>query len=95
MWNERSFICIINRRGLYLVLIPVPGAPVQADVLIEAYGPGGGGARGAADPPPPQIWGNSDFLGSKRNFGQNQFLETFPCFIIIIIIIIIIISLKR
>ena len=93
MWNERSFICIINRRGLYLVLIPVPGAPVQADVLIEAYGPRG--ARGAADPPPPpQILGNSDFLGSKRNFGQNQFLETFPCFIIIIIIIIII-SLKR
>ena len=25
----------------------------------------------------PQIVGNSDFLGSKRKFGQSQFLQTF------------------
>ena len=92
MWNGRSFICIINRRGLYLVLIPVPGAPVQADVLIEAYWLGG---WGGLLPPPPQFWATQIFGGSKRKFGQSQFLETFPCFIIIIIIIIIIISLKR
>ena len=36
-----------------------------------------GGARGAADP---QILGNSDFLGSKRKFGQSQVLKTFRCF---------------
>ena len=36
-----------------------------------------GGARGAAAPP--KILGNSDFLGSKRKFGQSQFLKTFPC----------------
>ena len=37
----------------------------------------GGGARGAAAP---QILGNSDFLGSKKKFGQSQFLKTFPYF---------------
>ena len=31
---------------------------------------------------PPQILGNSDFLGSKRKFGQSYFLKTFPCFFI-------------
>ena len=30
--------------------------------------------------PPPKILGNSDFLGSKRKFGQSQFSKTFPCF---------------
>ena len=38
---------------------------------------GRGGGRGAAAP---QILGNSDFLGSKKKFGQSQFLKTFPCF---------------
>ena len=37
-----------------------------------------GGARGAAAPP---NLGNSDFLGSERKFRQNQFFETFPCFL--------------
>ena len=37
----------------------------------KAYGPGGG-ARGAA-------LGNSDFLGSKRKFGQSLFLKTSLC----------------
>ena len=31
---------------------------------------------------PPQILGNSHFLGSKRKFGQSQFLKMFPCFFI-------------
>ena len=35
-----------------------------------------GGARGAAAP---QILGNSDFLASKRKFGQSLFLKTSPC----------------
>ena len=39
-----------------------------------------GGARGAADP---QILGNSDFLGSKRKFGQSQLLKTFSCFLLV------------
>ena len=41
----------------------------------EAYGPGGGGRGGLQ---PPQILGNSVFLGSKRKFGQSQFLKTSP-----------------
>ena len=36
------------------------------------------GGRGGLQPP--QILGDSDFLGSKRKFGQSQFLKTFPCF---------------
>ena len=35
-----------------------------------------GGARGAVAP---QSFGNSDFLGSERKFGQSQFLKTSPC----------------
>ena len=31
----------------------------------------------------PQILGNSDFLGSKRKFGQSHFLKTFLCFFFI------------
>ena len=45
------------------------------NVGVRAGG-GGGGARGAAAP---QILGNSDFLGSKRKFGQSLFLKTSPC----------------
>ena len=37
------------------------------------------GGRGGLQPP--QILGNSDFLGSERKFGQNQFVKTFPCFL--------------
>ena len=29
---------------------------------------------------PLQILGNSDFLGSKKKFGQSPFLKTFPYF---------------
>ena len=39
----------------------------------------GRGGRGGLQPP--QILGNSDFLGSERKFGQNQFFKTFPCFL--------------
>ena len=42
-----------------------------------AIGVRAGGARRAAAP---QILGNSDFLGSKRKFGQSQVLKTFRCF---------------
>ena len=38
----------------------------------------GWGGRGGLQPP--QILGNSNFLGSERKFGQNQFFNTFPCF---------------
>ena len=37
----------------------------------KTYGPGGEGGM-----QPPQILGNSDFLVSKRKFGQNQFLRS-------------------
>ena len=37
-------------------------------------------AGGRGGPQPPQILGNSDFLGSKRKFGQSHFLKTFLCF---------------
>ena len=40
---------------------------------------GRGGEGGCSPPPSPQILGDSDFLGSKRKFGQSQFLKTFPC----------------
>ena len=36
----------------------------------------GRGARGAAAPP---NFGQPDFLGSKRKFGQSLFLKTSPC----------------
>ena len=39
----------------------------------------GGGGRGEGGLQPPQILGNSDFLGSKRKFGQSLFLKTSPC----------------
>ena len=53
------------------------------DVWAGGRGGGGGGGGGGPPPPPPpppQYLGNSDFLGSKRKFGQRQFLKTFPCF---------------
>ena len=34
----------------------------------------------------PQIFGNSDFLGSKRKFGQSQFFKDVSMFFIIIIL---------
>ena len=40
-------------------------------VKTESIGVRAGGARGAAAPP--QSLGNSDFLGSKRKFGQSYF----------------------
>ena len=43
-----------------------------------------GEARGAAAP---QVLGDSDFLGSKRKFGQSQVLKTFPCFFFFFIVI--------
>ena len=43
----------------------------------------GQGGRGGLQPP--QSLGNSDFLGSKRKFGQSQFLKTFPCFLLLLL----------
>ena len=43
----------------------------------------GRGGRGGLQPP--QSLGNSDFLGSKRKFGQSQFLKTFPCFLLLLL----------
>ena len=47
---------------------------------MKLIGVRAGGGRGGLQPP--QILGNSDFLGSKRKFGQSQFSKTFPCFFI-------------
>ena len=52
-------------------------------VVVAVIGVLAGGARGAAAPP--QSLGNSDFLGSKRKFGQSQFLKTFPCFLLLLL----------
>ena len=38
---------------------------------------GRGGDGGCS---PPKILGNSEFLGSRRKFGQSRFLKTSPCF---------------
>ena len=43
--------------------------------MLNSHGRTGG--RGGLQPP--QILGNSDFLGSKRKFGQGLFLKTSPC----------------
>ena len=56
---------------------------MSLNLLIIYIGVRAGGRGGLQ---PPQSLGNSDFLGSKRKFGQSQFLQTFPCFIIIIIL---------
>ena len=45
-------------------------------------GGGGGGAGGLQPPSPsPQILGNSDILGSKRNLGKASFKRSFHVFI--------------
>ena len=41
------------------------------------------GGRGGLQSP--QILGNSDFLGTKRKFGQSQLSKTFSCFFISIL----------
>ena len=38
----------------------------------------GRGGEGGCSPPPK--FGQLRFLGSKRKFGQSEFLKTFPCF---------------
>ena len=53
-------------------------ANIQVINTILNIGVRAGGARGAAAP---QILGNSDFLGSKRKFGQSQLLNTFHVFL--------------
>ena len=40
--------------------------------------------RGGGGSPPPKFSGNSDFLGSKRKFGQGQFLKTFPFLLLLL-----------
>ena len=40
---------------------------------------GGGGGWGGCSPP--QILGNSDFLGSKRNLGKASFKRSFHVFV--------------
>ena len=50
------------------------GSSVPSKITIGVRA-GGGGGRGGLQPP--QILGNSDFLGSKRKFGQSHFLKTF------------------
>ena len=44
--------------------------------IVKYIGARAGGGGGGLQPP--QIWGNSVFLGSKRKFGQSQFLKTSP-----------------
>ena len=53
-------------------------------VNIGVRAGGGGGVRGGLQPPPPKILGNSDFLGSKRKFGQSQFSRRLHIYLIIL-----------
>ena len=69
VWN---FISMINSHGS---IFAIHNITLDASRDPQAYGLGG---RGGLQPP--QILGNSDFLGSKRKFGQSQLLKTFPCF---------------
>ena len=50
--------------------------------LIVNIGVRAGVARGTAAPP--KVLGNSDFLGSKRKFGQSQFSRRLHIYLIIL-----------
>ena len=58
---------------------------LNGDTLISLYAHRCTGREGEEGCSPPQVLGNSDFLGSKRKFGQTQVLKTFPCFFIVIL----------
>ena len=55
-------------------------SPIRASRVsaVHVHRRTGRGGEGGCSPPP-----NSDFLGSKRKFGQSQFLKTFPCFLLL------------
>ena len=56
-------------------------ADFEKKKIVIAIGLRAGGEGGRGGLQSPQILGNSDFLGSKRKFGQSQFLKTFPRFV--------------
>ena len=64
--------------GPFCTWLTWQGGHVDKQIGVRARGQGGAAA--------PQNLGNSDFLGSKRKFGQSQVLKTFLCFFFIIIL---------
>ena len=73
--SRRTSNCIVVERG---PLLPTQKDRSPALTLCHAnvravHMRTGRGARGAAAPPLPQILGDSDFLGSKRNLGKASF----------------------
>ena len=62
MWNlSETLMCLIEETG------------DRAPISVRAGGSWGLPTR----PPPSQIFGNSDFWGSKRNFGKANFYQSF------------------
>ena len=58
----------------------------HARLLTRVHRRTGRGTRGAA-PPPPQSLANSDVFGQQEKFGQSQFLNTFPCFLLLLLLL--------
>ena len=77
VWNHR-FVGFFGCYCLTPSYYEVSDRGQTLAVVIGVRAGGGEGGEGGCSPP--QILGNSDFLGSKRKFGQSQVLKTFPCF---------------
>ena len=73
---------------IYLINFKLLSSRISSTLILGPVQQGGSigvraGGRGGLQPP--QSLGNSDFLGSKRKFGQSQFSKTFPCFLFLIL----------
>ena len=76
-WSERNFSAI-SLLGCASKWICIEAASFPIRSFPWSIGVWAGGAAA------PQILGNSDFLGSERKFGQSQFLQTSPFYLIIL-----------
>ena len=67
-----------NKKCEKAKLLPLKNLRLSHKTVARPIGVrAGGGGRGGLQPP--QILDNSDFLGSKREFGQSLFLKTSQC----------------
>ena len=73
-WCFSQMIVLLLLRGLYKDLSFLHKA-ISSSVIQGVHRRTGRGARGECSPPP-QLLGNSDFLVSRRKFGQSQFLRS-------------------
>ena len=74
-WCFSQMVVLLLLRGLYKDLSFLHKA-ISCLVIQGAHRRKGREATGNAAPPPPPILGNSDFLVSKKKFGQSQFLRS-------------------